>query len=141
MLAGCDSIGHEHRDGHRAYSAGDWGDGTGPRRDFIESDVAGGPVTAFLGRILDSVDADINDHSAFSHMLDPDKMCFTDCSHQYVCRACDRRQIATPGVGDCDRGVPALSFAHKKQSQRFTNQHTAADNDHMRPFKIDVVIE
>jgi hypothetical protein len=91
MLAGCDSVGHEHRDGHRAYAAGDRSDGTSPWRDFIESDVACDPVTAFLRRILDSVDTDINYRSAFSHMLGPDKMCFTDCGHQYVCRAGDRR--------------------------------------------------
>jgi hypothetical protein len=95
-FAGGDGIAHQHGNRHWTNSSGNWGYRFAHRSYGVEVDIANKTVAGFGRRILDTVDADIDDDGAFLDMFGSERLGSTDSCNDDVGAAGDSGEIFCP---------------------------------------------
>ena len=132
---------HQHRNRHRTHTAGHGCNRTAFRSDFGERDIADKLRAFWRRRIGDPVDSYINHHRAFLHHVGFHKFRLADCGDQNIRATADRGQIARSRMRDGHRGVAAAAFIHQQKGQRFSNDHRAAEDNHICTGGLDSALD
>ena len=88
--------------------------------------------------MLHPVDSDIDNHSAFAHVIGFYKFRASNRRDNDVGGASNLREIAAARMDNRDRGVPVFVFLHEKQGQRFAHDHASANDRDVRAVDVDV---
>jgi len=91
-----EGVRHQHGDGHGTHTAWNRGDKSRHFLRFAETNIAHQPLTALLGRIRDSIDANINDRCAGFDPIAAHHLGFTNGSNENIRLSYNTRKI--PGA-------------------------------------------
>ena len=130
MSAGFDRVRHQHRNRHRADTAGNGGDCADDFRNTVKIDVADEFVAAFTTSVLHPIDSDIDHGRPLTNKFRFNEMWTPDGGDDHVGAPANFRDIPGAGMNHRDRCVNALS--HEQKRRWLSDDHAATEHDDVR---------